>query len=124
MNAKLQPAGKGKTAVRYLARYFRRSAFHPKRLLGDDPSGRLKLLRAHLTTGKDRVLPFIRTNSFAAGCSTSCPRAFRECVITGSLPRPPPNIDNGSAITSVSRANPSLSFPTPNHFVMSIAEAN
>ena len=42
-NVHLQHAGSGKTAVRYLARYVNRTAFHPKRLLGYDQQGRIRL---------------------------------------------------------------------------------
>lgn len=55
-NVQLQPAGQGKTALRYLARYVHRSAFHPKRLLGYDAQNRLKLLWTDSTTKKTSVL--------------------------------------------------------------------
>ena len=43
-NVQLQPAGQGTTALRYLARYVRRSAFGAKRLLGYDALGNVRLL--------------------------------------------------------------------------------
>ena len=55
-NVKLQPAGQGKTALRYLARYVHRSAFHPKRLLGYDQQGNIKLLWTDSNTKKTSVL--------------------------------------------------------------------
>ena len=42
-NAQLQPAGKGRTAIRYLARYTQRSALGPKRLIRQTPDGKILL---------------------------------------------------------------------------------
>lgn len=42
-NVNLQAVGKGKTAVRYLAKYVHQSAFHPSRLLGYDNRGKIRL---------------------------------------------------------------------------------
>ena len=56
-NVQLQHAGPGKTAIRYLARYVRRTAFHPKRLLGQDKQGRVKLQWTSSSTGKKATLP-------------------------------------------------------------------
>ena len=39
-NVQLQPAGQGKTAIRYLARYVQRSALGPKRIADRDQEGR------------------------------------------------------------------------------------
>ncbi len=55
-DVQLKPVGRGKTALRYLARYVHRSAFHPKRLLGYDPQGNIKLLWTDSTTKKTSVL--------------------------------------------------------------------
>lgn len=55
-NVQLQPVGRGKTALRYLARYVRRSAFTSKRLLGYDKEGRIRLAWTDSGTGKTGVL--------------------------------------------------------------------
>ncbi|GAA5484870.1 IS91 family transposase ISSde12 [Haloferula sargassicola] len=55
-NAQLQPVGRGKTALRYLARYVCRSAFSAKRLLGYDAAGNVRLAWTDSTTGKTGVL--------------------------------------------------------------------
>lgn len=51
-NVQLQPAGRGKTALRYLARYIHRSALGPKRIIGINQNGLLKL--HHTPTGSKR----------------------------------------------------------------------
>ena len=51
-NVQLQPAGRGKTALRYLARYIHRSALVPKRIIGFAPDGKLRL--HHTPTGSKR----------------------------------------------------------------------
>jgi hypothetical protein len=56
-NVQLQPVGQGKTAVRYLARYVRRSAFSSKRLLGYDSAGDVRLAWTSSADGKTGVLP-------------------------------------------------------------------
>ena len=56
-NVQLQPAGQGKTALRYLARYVQRSAFGAKRLLGYDAGGKVRLLWTCSTTKRTAVLP-------------------------------------------------------------------
>lgn len=55
-NVQLQHVGKGVTALRYLARYVHRSAFSPKRLLGYDRQGRVRLLWTCSTSGKTSVM--------------------------------------------------------------------
>jgi len=55
-NVKLQHVGKGVTALRYLARYVHRSAFAPKRLLGYDGRGRVRLRWTCSKTGCDAIL--------------------------------------------------------------------
>ena len=55
-NVQLQPAGTGKTAIRYLARYVHRSAFDPSRLLGYDKSARVRLRWTCSNTGKQGIL--------------------------------------------------------------------
>ncbi|MDB2673529.1 transposase [Akkermansiaceae bacterium] len=48
----VRPAGRGKTALRYLARYTQRSALGPKRIIGFAPDGKLRL--HHTPTGSKR----------------------------------------------------------------------
>jgi hypothetical protein len=55
-NVQLQPVGRGRSALRYLARYVQRSAFHPKRLLGYDPDGNVLLRWTSTDTGKTGVM--------------------------------------------------------------------
>ncbi|MEO0414583.1 MAG: transposase [Verrucomicrobiota bacterium] len=55
-NVQLQPVGKGHTAIRYLARYVHRSAFHPSRLLGYDKKGKVMLRWKCSLTDKVGVL--------------------------------------------------------------------
>jgi hypothetical protein len=55
-NVQLQHVGRGKTALRYLARYVQRSAFAPSRLLGYDDAGRVLLRWTDSDTGKTGVL--------------------------------------------------------------------
>jgi hypothetical protein len=55
-NVQLQHVGKGKTAIRYLARYVRRSAFSAKRLLGRDAKGYIRLHWTSSDTGKTAVM--------------------------------------------------------------------
>jgi hypothetical protein len=56
-NVQFQPVGQGKTALRYLARYVRRSAFSSKRLLGYDAAGDVRLAWTSSADGKTGVLP-------------------------------------------------------------------
>lgn len=55
-NVQLQPAGQGKTALRYLARYVQRSAFGAKRLLGYDAHRNVRLRWTCSNTGRTRVI--------------------------------------------------------------------
>ncbi|MFK7852305.1 MAG: transposase [Akkermansiaceae bacterium] len=55
-NVQLQHVGSGRTAVRYLARYVRRSAIGPKRLIGYDKQGRVKLYWTSSSTGKTAIM--------------------------------------------------------------------
>ena len=55
-NVNLRHVGQGHTALRYLARYVQRSAFSPKRLLGYDPQGRIRLRWTSSSTGKTGIL--------------------------------------------------------------------
>lgn len=55
-NVQLQPVGQGKTALRYLARYVRRSAFSAKRLLGYDHHGNLRFHWTSSATGMTAVM--------------------------------------------------------------------
>ena len=55
-NLQLQPAGRGHTALRYLARYVQRSAFSAKRLLGYDQNGHVRLRWTSSATGRSAVM--------------------------------------------------------------------
>jgi hypothetical protein len=55
-NVQLQHVGRGKTALRYLARYVQRSAFAPSRLLGYDNHGKVLLRWTSSSTGKTAVM--------------------------------------------------------------------
>ncbi len=55
-NVRLQPAGRGHTALRYLARYVQRSAFGAKRLLGYDQHGNVRLNWTSSDTGRTSVM--------------------------------------------------------------------
>lgn len=55
-NVQVKHVGSGQTALRYLARYVQRSAFHPKRLLGYDKQGRILLRWTSSQTGQTAVL--------------------------------------------------------------------
>jgi hypothetical protein len=55
-NVQLQPAGRGQSALRYLARYVQRSAFCAQRLLGYDPHGNVLLTWTCSTTKRTAVL--------------------------------------------------------------------
>jgi hypothetical protein len=55
-NVQLQHAGRGHTAVRYLARYVKRSAIGPHRLIGYDKRGNIRLHWTSSDTGKTGIL--------------------------------------------------------------------
>jgi hypothetical protein len=55
-NVQLQPVGRGKSALRYLARYVQRSAFSAKRLLGYDRHGNVRLRWTCSTTNRTSVM--------------------------------------------------------------------
>ncbi len=55
-NVHLQHVGRGKTAIRYLARYLQRSAFSPKRLIGRDSKGNILLRWTSSSTGRSAVM--------------------------------------------------------------------
>ena len=55
-NVQLQHAGRGHTALRYLARYVQRSAFNAKRLLGYDQNGNVRLRWTSSDTGRTAVM--------------------------------------------------------------------
>jgi len=55
-NVQIQHAGSGRTALRYLARYVRRSAFSAKRLIGYDAHGNVLLRWTDSNTGKTGVM--------------------------------------------------------------------
>ena len=55
-NVQLQPAGRGRTALRYLARYVQRSAFGARRLPGYDAQERVLLKWTSSADGRTRVM--------------------------------------------------------------------
>jgi hypothetical protein len=55
-NVRLQPAGRGHSALRYLARYVQRSAFGAKRLLGYDQHGNVRVSWTSSDTGRTAVM--------------------------------------------------------------------
>ena len=55
-NVQLQHTGSGKTAVRYLARYVKRSAIGPKRIIGYDKSGNIRLHWTSSGSGKTGIM--------------------------------------------------------------------
>ena len=55
-NVQLQHVGAGKTAVRYLARYVRRSAIGPKRIIGYDKQGKILIHWTSSSTGKTAIM--------------------------------------------------------------------
>ena len=55
-NVQLQPAGQGKTAIRYLARYVQRSALGPKRIASRDQKGRYLVHWKESATNKPGIL--------------------------------------------------------------------
>lgn len=55
-NVQVKAVSEGKTALRYLARYVRRSAFSPKRLLGYDENGSVRVSWTDSNTGKKSVM--------------------------------------------------------------------
>ena len=55
-NVQIQHVGSGRTALRYLARYVRRSAFSAKRLIGYDTQGNVLLRWTDSNSGKTAVM--------------------------------------------------------------------
>ena len=55
-NVQLQHVGRGTTAVRYLARYVKRSAIGPRRIIGYDKQGNIRLHWTNSNTGKPGIL--------------------------------------------------------------------
>ncbi len=55
-NVQLQHVGRGHTALRYLARYVKRSAIGPKRLIGYDKAGNIRLHWTSSSSGKPGIL--------------------------------------------------------------------
>ena len=55
-NVQLQHVGRGHTAVRYLARYVKRSAIGPHRLIGYDKHGNIRLHWTNSESGKPGIL--------------------------------------------------------------------
>jgi hypothetical protein len=56
-NVQLQHVGSGKTALRYLARYVKRSAIGPKRIIGYDKAGNILIHWTCSNTKKPGILP-------------------------------------------------------------------
>ena len=74
--AQAQGAGRGRTALRYLAAYVKKSAFSEGRLLGYDQSGRIVLSYRDSVDRKLKSKALDRSNSFDAGLFTSCLRVL------------------------------------------------
>lgn len=55
-NVQLQHVGAGKTAVRYLARYVKRSAIGPKRIIGYDKEGKIRIHWTSSSSGKPGIM--------------------------------------------------------------------
>jgi hypothetical protein len=55
-NVQLQHVGRGNTAIRYLARYVKRSAIGPHRLIGYDKQGNIRLHWTNSNTNKPGIL--------------------------------------------------------------------
>jgi hypothetical protein len=55
-NVQVQPVGRGKSAVRYLARYVKRSAIGPKRLIGYDAAGNIRLHWTSSQSGQTGIM--------------------------------------------------------------------
>ena len=109
-NVQLQHVGKGKTALRYLARYVQRSAFHPSRILGLDPHGNIRLSWRSSQTGKlgtlhlsphefirrwlQHVLPkgFTRVRHYGFGSSAAVKTRLRVRAHLGEIGEPLPQL--------------------------------
>lgn len=55
-NVQLQHVGSGKTAIRYLANYVKRSAIGPKRIIGYDKAGNIRVHWTSSSSGKHGIL--------------------------------------------------------------------
>jgi len=75
-NVQLQPVGKGKTALRYLARYVQRSAFSANRILHYDQSGRILLKWTCSTTKKTSTLKLHPHEFIRRWCLHILPKGF------------------------------------------------
>jgi len=76
-NVQLKPVGKGKTALRYLARYVQRSAFSANRILGYTPQGRILLQWTDSTTKKTSVLKLHPHEFIRRWCLHILPKGFK-----------------------------------------------
>lgn len=110
LNVKVKPVGKGKTAVRYLARYAMKSAFSEKRLLGYDAQGNIRLKWTCSNTGKVGVLTlhphefirrwlihvlpkgFARIRHFGFMSAAAKKKRLRLRALLGELGEPAPEI--------------------------------
>lgn len=75
-NVQLQPVGRGKTALRYLARYIHRSAFSANRILGYDSQGRILLKWTDSTTRKTSILKLEPHEFIRRWCLHILPKGF------------------------------------------------
>ncbi|MEM9267926.1 MAG: transposase [Pseudomonadota bacterium] len=109
-NVQLQPVGRGQAALRYLARYVQRSAFHPKRLLGYDPTGHILLRWTSSDTRRSavmrlhphefirrwllHVLPkgFTRLRHYGFLSSAATPTRLKIRLLLGELGEPLPKL--------------------------------
>jgi len=107
-NVQLQPVGRGKTALRYLARYVQRSAFSANRILGYDAQGRILLKWTCSTTQKTSVLKlhphefirrwtlhilpkgFMRVRHYGLAASAAKKNRALVCHLLGQAPQPLP----------------------------------
>ena len=74
--AQVQGAGRGRTALRYLAAYVKKSAFSEGRMLGHDQSGRIVRGIATARTETLKAKRLIHSNLSGAGFFMSCPSAL------------------------------------------------
>ena len=69
-------AGRGRTALRYLVAYVKKSAFSEDRLLGHDQTGRIVLAIGRAWIESLKAKRSIHSNSSGPGFFTSCPRVL------------------------------------------------
>lgn len=116
-NVQLQHAGSGRTALRYLARYVRRSAFSAKRLIGYDTRGNVLLRWTSSATGKTdvmalhphefirrwliHILPkgFTRVRHYGFLASAARKRRLHIRLLLGELGEPAPKLPEPAPFT-------------------------